>query len=68
MVTVDGFVFPHHTGSGGRERGGVGGVWLGMDDEEHKTIAVIAVYLDFYRAGLAFRPNDGGVSGLACAA
>ena len=66
MVTVDGFVLPHHTRSGWWERCGVGGVWLGVDDEEHKPIAVIAVYPDFYRAGLAFGPNDGGVSGLAC--
>ncbi len=64
MVAVDRLVFPHHAGSGRRERGGVGGVWLGVDDEEHKAVAVVAVYPDFYRAGLAFSPNDGGVSGL----
>ena len=64
METVDRLVLPHHAGSGRRERGGVGGVWLGVDDEEHKTIAVVAVYPNFNRAGLAFGPNYGGVSGL----
>lgn len=51
MVTVDRLVLPHHAGSG--ERGGGGGVWLGVDDEEDKTVAVIAVHRQIYFSGFS---------------
>ena len=44
MEAVDGFISPHHTGSGGQERSAVGAVRPGVDSHEYKTIAVIAIH------------------------
>jgi len=37
---------------------GVGGVRLGVDDEEHKAITVVAVYPYFQDTGLALCPHN----------
>ena len=61
---VDRLVAPGRAGAGGGQRARVGGVGLGVDDQEDELIAVIAVHPDLDPCGLALGSGDHGMPGL----
>ena len=63
MQQINDLVFTNRTCTGGRERGGISGVWLGVDSQEDEPVALITVHSYPYRGDLALGPNDGRMAG-----